>query len=63
LVSTGHAIGTGEARDAGADFNFIAVPATFAVRPKEVFDPVYQAETDIYQFNIQWDLSDELQVT
>ncbi|MFZ4806922.1 MAG: patatin-like phospholipase family protein [Hyphomicrobiaceae bacterium] len=32
-----------KARDAGADFNFIAVPATFAVRPKEVFDPVYQA--------------------
>ncbi len=27
------------------------------------FDPVYQAETDIYQFNIQWDLSDELQLT
>ncbi|MDO9474836.1 MAG: TonB-dependent receptor [Caulobacter sp.] len=27
------------------------------------FDPTYQAETDIYQFNIQWDLSDELQLT
>jgi len=27
------------------------------------FDPVYQAETDIYQFQIQWDLSDELQLT
>jgi outer membrane receptor protein involved in Fe transport len=27
------------------------------------FDPVYQAETDIYQFNISWDLSDELQLT
>ncbi len=27
------------------------------------FDPIYQAETDIYQFNIQWDLSDELQFT
>lgn len=27
------------------------------------FDPIYQAETDIYQFNISWDLSDELQLT
>ena len=27
------------------------------------FDPTYQAETDIYQFQIQWDLNDELQLT
>ncbi|HRD45793.1 MAG TPA: TonB-dependent receptor [Caulobacter sp.] len=27
------------------------------------FDPIYRAETDIYQFQIQWDLSDELQLT
>jgi len=27
------------------------------------FDPIYQAETDIYQFNITWDMSDELQLT
>lgn len=31
------------ARDAGADFNFVAVPAEFQGRPKEVFDPVYQS--------------------
>jgi predicted acylesterase/phospholipase RssA len=29
-------------RDAGAQFNFIAVPADFQARAKEVFDPVYQ---------------------
>lgn len=29
-------------QDAGADFNFIAVPAGFQGRAKEVFDPVYQ---------------------
>ncbi|ATQ41915.1 TonB-dependent receptor [Caulobacter mirabilis] len=27
------------------------------------FDPIYQAKTDIVQFNITWDLSDELQLT
>lgn len=27
------------------------------------FDPVYQAETDIIQFNVTWDLTDELQLT
>jgi len=27
------------------------------------FDPIYRAETDIIQFNITWDMSDELQVT
>ena len=26
-------------------------------------DPIYQAETDIIQFNITWDMSDELQLT
>ena len=26
-------------------------------------DPIYQAETDIVQFNISWDLTDELQLT
>eukprot|EP01034_Spumella_vulgaris_P008412 gene8412-10709_t len=27
------------------------------------FDPIYQAETDIYQFNAEWDITDELTVT
>ncbi len=27
------------------------------------FDPIYRAKTDIVQFNISWDLSDELQLT
>ncbi|MDO9337752.1 MAG: TonB-dependent receptor [Caulobacter sp.] len=26
-------------------------------------DPIYQSETDIFEFNIQWDVTDELQVT
>lgn len=30
------------ARDAGAEFNLIAVPATFKVQAKQAFDPVYQ---------------------
>lgn len=30
------------ARDGGADFNLMAVPETFAVQPKQAFDPVYQ---------------------
>ncbi|MBL8564473.1 MAG: patatin-like phospholipase family protein [Hyphomicrobiaceae bacterium] len=31
------------AQDAGADFNFIAVPVTFNVKSKQFFDPVYQS--------------------
>ncbi|MDB5469065.1 MAG: TonB-dependent receptor [Caulobacter sp.] len=27
------------------------------------FDPTYQAETDIFQFNAEWDITDELTVT
>jgi predicted acylesterase/phospholipase RssA len=30
------------ARDAGADFNLVAVPANFAVRQTQAFDPAYQ---------------------
>lgn len=30
------------AKDAGADFNLAAIPATFTVKPKELFDPAYQ---------------------
>lgn len=30
------------AKDADAEFNFVAVPATFARKPKELFDPEYQ---------------------
>ena len=30
------------AKDADAEFNFIAVPPTFDVKPKELFDPAYQ---------------------
>lgn len=30
------------AKDGGADFNLIAVPETFAAKPKQAFDPVYQ---------------------
>ncbi|MFZ5670545.1 MAG: TonB-dependent receptor [Pseudomonadota bacterium] len=30
---------------------------------QSAFDPVYRAETDIVQFNITWDLTDELQLT
>ncbi len=31
------------AQDAGAEFNFIAVPVSFNVRSKQFFDPVYQS--------------------
>src|SRR5262249_36760204 len=31
------------ARDAGADFNLIAVPATFKAKPSEYIDPAYQS--------------------
>jgi len=27
------------------------------------FDPIYESNTDIYEFNIQWDITDDLQVT
>ena len=30
---------------------------------QSAFDPVYQAETDIYQFNAEWDITDDLTVT
>lgn len=30
---------------------------------QSAFDPIYQAETDIFQFNIEWDLSDSLTLT
>jgi predicted acylesterase/phospholipase RssA len=30
------------AQDAGANFNFVAVPPSFSVKSKEFFDPVYQ---------------------
>ncbi len=30
------------AKDGGADFNLIAVPETFAEKPKQAFDPAYQ---------------------
>ncbi|MFN3511512.1 MAG: TonB-dependent receptor [Phenylobacterium sp.] len=30
---------------------------------ESTFDPIYQSKTDIYQFNVDWDLTDELRLT
>ncbi len=30
---------------------------------ESTFDPIYQSTTDIYQFNVDWDLTDELRLT
>jgi outer membrane receptor protein involved in Fe transport len=30
---------------------------------QSAFDPIYRAETDIFQLNVEWDITDELRVT
>ena len=30
---------------------------------ESVFDPIYRTKTDIYEFNVEWDLTDELRLT
>ncbi|WGM40280.1 TonB-dependent receptor [Caulobacter sp. NIBR1757] len=48
---------------------FTSAGGVFQMQDKNIrniqssFDPVYQAETDIFQFNAEWDITDSLTVT